>query len=348
VDVPYVVATLQYTTKDGAESKVVVTGNAFNASQNLEVERHRHRLEAIDCIRRGVVLMKEKDQQQAQKIVKNLIQQIKGSATNSNPNVQALLKDLEGQVTEAFSKSDWFTKWGVHYLPSLVNAHLLQICNNFKDPGVQVYGGKLFTELRDKADDIFVKLPPPKPSHHTTAPVQNMAVYHRSGGVCFHGESMVQMANGKQKMVKDITKGSRVMTPSGKAEVLCVVKTHCLGNTTSLVQLGGLLITPFHPVRINGKWEFPCNLGQVMERPCTAVFSFVLKEKHIMIINGIECVTLGHDFQNEVVQHPYFGSRRVIEDLEKMRGWNSGVVDLQSGCLVHDSATSLVCGLVQH
>ena len=55
-------------------------------------------------------------------------------------------------------------------------------CNNFKDPGVQLYGGTLFRHvnyifdaccacdcfslrhLRDEVDDIFCKLPPPTPS----------------------------------------------------------------------------------------------------------------------------------------------------------------------------------------
>jgi len=72
--------------------------------------------------------------------------------------------------------------------PSLAGAHRLQLCNNFKDPGVQGYGGKVFDNLRDEADDLFVSLPPPKPSrpHRTSgggaaAPV-SMAAYHNCGG----------------------------------------------------------------------------------------------------------------------------------------------------------------------
>ena len=39
--------------------------------------------------------------------------------------VQGILKDLEGQVSEAFQKKEWFTKWGKHYIPSLIRAHQL-------------------------------------------------------------------------------------------------------------------------------------------------------------------------------------------------------------------------------
>merc|ERR1719192_3133729 len=84
--------------------------------------------------------------------------------------MQGLLEDLEGQVAEALSREDWYQKWGIHYLPSLMFAHLSQQCNNFKDAGVQRYGGELFQSIRDKADEIFLALPPPKPSEKRPNP----------------------------------------------------------------------------------------------------------------------------------------------------------------------------------
>jgi len=73
-----------------------------------------------------------------------------------------LKEDIEGQVSEALSREDWYNKWGIHYLPSLMFAHLTQQCNNFKDAGVQNYGGTLFNKVRDDADEAFLKLPPPQ------------------------------------------------------------------------------------------------------------------------------------------------------------------------------------------
>merc|ERR1719330_187022 len=75
-----------------------------------------------------------------------------------------LMEDLTGQVSEALSRPDWYLRWGVHYLPSLMFAHLSQQCNNFKDAGVQFYGGRLFKQLREAADRIFIELPPPTPT----------------------------------------------------------------------------------------------------------------------------------------------------------------------------------------
>merc|ERR1712072_827716 len=93
-----------------------------------------------------------------------LSEDVRASPAVSSAAVTSLLEDIEGQATEAVSKKEYFTKWGRHYLPSLMFAHRLQQCNNFKDPGVQGYGGPLFQDIRDVSDDIFNKLPVPKPS----------------------------------------------------------------------------------------------------------------------------------------------------------------------------------------
>ncbi len=47
-------------------------------------------------------------------------------AVSPQRRVEALLADLEGQVTQAVSREDWFRKWGRHYLPSLQRAHELR------------------------------------------------------------------------------------------------------------------------------------------------------------------------------------------------------------------------------
>ena len=45
------------------------------------------------------------------------------------------------------------------------------------------------------------------------------------------------------------------------ARVLCVLRTQCTNNLAYLVELSNnLLITPYHPVRVDGKWSFPCDI----------------------------------------------------------------------------------------
>ena len=347
LDKPYLCATLKYDTSDKSfETKA--EGHSWEFP--LEVEAQRHRLASIDAIHQAMALVKSNNKAGAKKLINDLISEIKGSASaKSDKRVQELLKDLEGEVKEAFAATDSYSKWGMHYLPSLCNAHRLQMCNNFKDPGVQIYGGKLFRKLRDQADEIFIKLPPPKPSHTpSAAPVRSMGTYHSSGNPCFHGKCLVQMFDGTHKQVSLISKGDQVITLSGKsAQVKCVVKTNIPQGKTDLVELeGGLLVTPYHPVKINDTWQFPCSIAQPSATLCSAVYSFVLSEGHLMNINEVTCVTLGHNFQGDVVGHTYFGSQKVIEDLKSMEGWDMGLVQLQPGCLVRDNS-GLVSGLLQ-
>lgn len=110
---------------------------------------------------------------------------------------------------------------------------------------------------------------------------------------------------------------------------------------------GGLLVTPWHPVRIEGIWKFPSDLaeGVQAEVPCDKVYTFVLEAGHVLRINGVECVGLGHDFTEDTVRHEYFGSPRVVQDLVRCTGWKEGCVTFADGCFLRDPVSRLVCGL---
>ena len=141
--------------------------------------------------------------------------------------------------------------------------------------------------------------------------------------------------------------------------------TRCDGGACELVTLpGGLVVTPYHPVRVPvsadataadaaaayAPWRFPCELGVVAERACPFVTSFVLERSagvsHAMLIDGAACVCLGHGLtDNEVVRHAFFGTERVVDALRAAPGFADGIVRLEPGCAVRDATTDLVVGL---
>ena len=45
---------------------------------------------------------------------------------SNDEHLKALIEDLSGQVSEAFSRAEWYDKWGFRYIPSLLSAHKLQ------------------------------------------------------------------------------------------------------------------------------------------------------------------------------------------------------------------------------
>jgi hypothetical protein len=119
--------------------------------------------------------------------VARLAEIIKASPYQDMPQFQALLQDAEGQTTEALSRDDWWGKWGRHYTPSLMFAHKSQQCNNFKDPGVQEYGGNMFKAEQDAADEMFNQLPAPKPSGRRTSYMSSAPVNMASYNNCYGG-----------------------------------------------------------------------------------------------------------------------------------------------------------------
>jgi Hint-domain/VWA / Hh protein intein-like len=279
--------------------------------------------------------------------------------SSSSQYLTDLMKDATGQATEALSRTDWFIKWGQHYLPSLAGAHFNQLCNNFKDPGVQHYSGALFESLRDELNDLFNSLPPPTPSICNTVnqygqsvrapppPPANMSTYNDEDGTCFDGDCLVKMSDGTFKLVRNVRVGDTIMLPDGSSATV----THCVkyvyeNNEVRLTTVNDLLITPWHPIRMNGTWVFPGEVGETKVYNREQVYNFVLGHGHIVTIGGIECATLGHGFtDNNVIQHDYFGTHQVINDLIKFPVDSDGSVVVLPQHVKRDDNSKRVVGI---
>lgn len=155
-----------------------------------------------------------------------------------------------------------------------------------------------------------------------------MASYYNYGGGCIAGHCQVLMADGMFKSVRSLVQGDSVKDSTGNLhKIRCVVITS-LSTPTLMVHLpNGLVITPYHPVLLNSAWVFPINISAPIKTCLTEFYNFVLEDGHSMIVNGVECVTLGHGLTtSEVIAHEYLGTGKVIEDLKEMKGWEIGRV----------------------
>ncbi|CAF0873977.1 unnamed protein product [Rotaria sordida] len=333
----------------------------FNLTNNLQqadldlITRHKFRLEFVHYVRTALEKMceiktksmfKSRQHKAAINQIQKLEDKMRKYADGKDEFIKDLFTDLTGQVKQAIEKEDWFNKWGIHFLPSLTCAHLLQFCNNFKDPGVQHYGnGKLFSEIRDEMDDIFCSLPAPKCSKDGAK--INMSVFYNAAGGCFYGECKVHLMNGTTKLIKDIKPGDRIAPHGGM--IRFVVKTICQNQKANMVIVeNDLIITAWHPIRYAGEWIMPCSLvSSVNEISCEAIYNFVLDQGHTMLVNDVECVTLGHGFKEDVVRHSYYGSERVINDLERLNleQNNGGLIEITEKMLVRSIKSGLVNGL---
>ena len=156
-----------------------------------------------------------------------------------------------------------------------------------------------------------------------------MHEYYNARGPCFDGNCEIELANGEFKKVGQLRKGEVVKAARNKVDkVACIVKTYCKEGVEFVEFGGGLKITPWHPICVNEEWAFPVEVNSklsVESRP-TTIYSIVLEKEHSIWINGMECASLGHNEKKAVLAHPYFGSRKVIEDLRLMNGWHLGEV----------------------
>ena len=163
-----------------------------------------------------------------------------------------------------------------------------------------------------------------------------MGSYMESGG-CFGSSSTVQVSRNSafhETKVSDVKPGDLVKVVGAKrfgnqgqnvAKVRCVVMYPCDPSIPLIGLPGGCLLTKSHPVRIDGVWRKPQDIGIPAANPSDHVWNFVLEVNHILLVNGMECCTLGHGFQEEGVFHEYWGSR-VLDDLAKLPGWAQGRV----------------------
>ena len=274
---------------------------------------------------------------------------------NNNPKI------WEPEIKKAFSRRDWWQRWGRIYIRSLRDAHGHQECNNFKDESIKGYKNDELSKLIDTFDDIFCELPAPKPSIPTYSqnynvsnnhyrglglsntnlvrPTLSMRSYSQPLGACFSGDckikSIISDSNGKHNMsdvfLFELKKGDLVQTSNNFKEIECIVKTKCLNNKIEMVCLDEKLkVTKWHPVRdkSTGKWEFPINLAKNVSKEYNEefIYSFLVKDSSDMIIEGFTCITLGHGIKNDPVASHNFWGENVIESLKHKDGWDQGCV----------------------
>jgi hypothetical protein len=217
-------------------------------------------------------------------------------------------------------------------------AHLFEQCLNFKSPSMKVYQTAKFNELVDQLTNMFVTIPPPKPSGtagYASLPAVTMnGIMDRNNG-CILETCRVRLQNGTWKKIIDLIKGDVLMNGS---KVVCLIKSKYEGM---LVKINDLIITPYHPFLINNdeKWMFPIDYYTNRIEPCGElvmlnessskwVCNLVLDSGHLADVEGIKCATLGHGFTEDIVQHDYYGTSKVIEDLKYLDGWDNGCVTL--------------------
>jgi hypothetical protein len=250
--------------------------------------------------------------------------------------ISALIDDIsfddpnKGQLTKAVSKLIWFQQWGCHYLKAMARAHQLERCITFKELSPQYYNSDEFKTEQSRIEQIFCDIPAPSGSI-------SMSSYYEQAGGCFDGNGMICMyddinKNIYYKQVSQIVKNDKVFCPLNNtkyARVICVLKLK-VNKKIMMNDINGMKITPYHPIYINNEWMFPNDHNTSSFYNINYMYDFVLDSGHIVRINNIDVITLGHKYNfNEKVTHDYFGDK-IIDDLRKHESWDTGYIVLDN------------------
>lgn len=151
------------------------------------------------------------------------------------------------------------------------------------------------------------------------------------GGGCFHGDCTIEMHDGTTKAVHVLQKGDKISTSDDNfATIICIVKTKTWQGSARMCQLdGGLKITPGHPIKWQGTWIKPKSIFEAESVQCDYFYNLVVDCGHVARVNGVELILLGHGYTDGILKHDYLGSQRVIQDLQRVHGFDHGVVELQ-------------------
>ena len=187
----------------------------------------------------------------------------------------------------------------------------------------------------------------------------------------------VNFTESKEVAVRNLKKGDIVHCHSSKNSnsdddkksdhsygiVECVVELKCNPKQSTMQMVtfpSGLRITPWHPIRQENSWKFPADVHPIQEMTCDAVYCLVVRHlfhpvngmiqsqaqaqthQAAVVVNGIECATLGHGVMSDkVASHSFFGESALV-DLRQCRGWEAGRVVFDAGCFVRDEKLRLV------
>jgi hypothetical protein len=166
-----------------------------------------------------------------------------------------------------------------------------------------------------------------------------MSYMDRYGG-CFDGSQFVHMSrDSSPRRVCELRTGDVL---ANGAVVLAVVVMH-MPAKTRLCEINGVRISPWHPVATDGRdWCFPSSVSPVVTQAVDYLYNVVLSRQHVITINGLHCITLGHGINHHpVLSHPFFGTQAVIQALRRLPVAEDGRIHAEFGFVRDESG--LVC-----
>lgn len=166
---------------------------------------------------------------------------------------------------------------------------------------------------------------------------------------CFSKDCIVDTYRGKVK-VMDLCIGDKILTPLGLySSIKCILVTKVNAHIEMMIHPNGLIITGYHPIKINNKWMFPIDINLFENKLMFIdyVYSIGLEDYCSFIVNEFEVIGLNHGIVNDsIASHTYFGTEKVIKDIFKLSP--NGYCEIEPKQITRDPKTFLVNGIINN
>ena len=152
-----------------------------------------------------------------------------------------------------------------------------------------------------------------------------------SGG-CFNSNCLITMKTGNKIKLSDLKPNDEIMSSDlynniTTSRVVCILERIITNSSKEreMVNLPkGLSITPWHPIKYKNNWTFPNDIKSPEITKCNSIITLLLDKNHIGFINGYQCIMLGHNYNNSILKHDYYGTNKIVNDMKKHPHWKKG------------------------
>ena len=262
------------------------------------------------------------------------------------PIVAFYLKDLKGEQVQLEDGSvitdggkiakgavlAKFTSWGCHLLPSCLTTHQRKLCTNMYEVGCMPYNtpwtiaftnmGKTYYEGFAPTIANVAQAPKPTVTYHYTPPA---AAYVSSGfsdgggrGSCLAGDCLTRVRTSNNRIeprrIDELRVGDWVRGETTFVQIKYILKKTA---PTALYDFPkcGLRISERHPFREPGQttWRRAELEFQDTTSFENVVYNFVMWSGHVILVNDMACLCLGHDFDDTAIAHPLYASSSAME-----------------------------------
>jgi hypothetical protein len=135
------------------------------------------------------------------------------------------------------------------------------------------------------------------------------------------------MADDSVKEIQSLSPGDKVWTNLGPASVIAVVTVgHGSATSVMMSKVKDCILTPYHPYLDEAThWVLGSDTVGQESYPTGTVYNLVLDKGHIIrTAGGVRACTLAHGYTGPIIEHPFFGTKAVIDCLSLCPGWSEG------------------------